>query len=186
MSEVKDLIRSDLYRYYAGKNVNIIKRSQLFGYKYTKILRYAHHYKTRNKLLYLLYAYRLNKLQVKYGFQISPSTEIGKGLYIGHFGTVVVNPKATLGNNVNLSPNVVIGQQNRGEKKGAPKIGNNVWIGSGAIIVGEIKIGDDVLIAPNSYVNFDVPSHSIVIGNPATIHHRENATDGYVENKVIY
>ena len=48
-----------------------------------------------------------------------------------------------------------------------------------------IEIGDDVLIAPNnSYVNVNVPSHSIVIGNPATIHHRDNATEGYVNFRV--
>lgn len=184
MSEVKELIKQDLYRYYAGRKVDFIKRNRLFGYKYTKVFRYANYYEKRNKLMYLLYGFRLNQLQHKYGFQISPSTKIGKGLYIGHFGSVIVNRNAVLGDNVNLSPNVVIGQQNRGEKKGAPIIGNSVWIGSGAIVVGKITIGDDVLIAPNAYVNFDVPSHSIVIGNPAVIHHRENATEGYIENKV--
>ena len=52
--------------------------------------------------------------------------------------------------------------------------------GIGSVIVGNITIGDDVLIAPNSYINFDVPSHSIVIGNPAVIHHRDEATADYV------
>ncbi len=184
MSEINRLIDSDLYRYYAGKKVNFIKKNRIFGYKYTKVLRYANYYKKRNKLLYAFYGFRLSRLQYKYGFQISPSTKLGKGLYIGHFGSVIVNANAVIGDNVNLSPNVVIGQQNRGEKKGAPTIGNSVWIGSGTVVVGKINIGDDVLIAPNSYVNFDVPSHSIVIGNPAVIHPRENATEGYVENKV--
>jgi serine O-acetyltransferase len=49
--------------------------------------------------------------------------------------------------------------------------------------VGKIVIGDNVLIAPNSYVNFDVPSHSIVIGNPAKIISRNNPTEGYI-NKI--
>ena len=53
-----------------------------------------------------------------------------------------------------------------------------------SIVVGNIKIGNDVLIAPLSFVNFDVPDHSIVIGNPAKIIHRENATLGYVGNRV--
>ena len=184
MSEIKDIIKSDLYRYYGGAKINFIKRSQLFGYKYTRILRYTNYFQKKNRLLYLFYGYRLNRLQLKYGFQISSSATIGKGLYIGHFGTVVVNPNAVLGDNVNLSPNVVIGQQNRGKKQGAPIIGGNVWIGSGAVVVGKIQIGDDVLIAPNSYVNFDVPSHSIVIGNPATVHPRENAVEGYVQNRI--
>ena len=181
--QIKDLIRSDLFRYYGGKKIGIREKSQLFGYKYTKILRKTHYWKSKNILIYLLYAYRLNRLQLKYGYQISTSAKIGKGLYIGHFGTVVVNPEAVLGDNVNLSPNVVIGKQNRGDKKGAPCIGSCVWIGSGAKIVGKITIGDDVLIAPNAYVNFDVPSHSIVIGNPGKIIFRENATEGYIVHK---
>ena len=48
------------------------------------------------------------------------------------------------------------------------------------MIVGGITIGDDVLIAPNAFVNFDVPSHSVVVGNPAVVHPRENATEGYI------
>ena len=57
-------------------------------------------------------------------------------------------------------------------------------IGANAVIVGNITIGSDVLIAPPAYVNFDVPDHSIVIGNPARIIHRENATEDYVCNRV--
>ena len=55
-----------------------------------------------------------------------------------------------------------------------------MWIGAGAVVVGKIMIGDDVLIAPNSFVNCDVPSHSIVLGNPCKIVYRENATEGYI------
>lgn len=50
--------------------------------------------------------------------------------------------------------------------------------------MGGITIGEDVLISPNSFVNFDIPNHSIVIGNPGRIHFRENATEGYINNKV--
>lgn len=71
-----------------------------------------------------------------------------------------------------------------GGRRGAPVIGNEVWIGINAVIVGKVTIGDDVLIAPNSYVNCDVPSHSIVFGNPCIIKHRENATEGYINRKV--
>ena len=71
-----------------------------------------------------------------------------------------------------------------GGRQGTPVIGNEVWIGINAAIVGKITIGDDVLIAPNSYVNCDVPSHSIVFGNPCIIKHREHATEGYINRKV--
>lgn len=71
-----------------------------------------------------------------------------------------------------------------GGRRRAPVIGNEVWIGINAAIVGKVTIGDDVLIAPNSYVNCDVPSHSIVFGNPCIIKHRENATEGYINRRV--
>lgn len=69
-------------------------------------------------------------------------------------------------------------------RQGTPVIGNEVWIGINAAIVGNVTIGDDVLIAPNSYVNCDVPSHSIVFGNPCITKHRENATEGYINRRV--
>lgn len=78
----------------------------------------------------------------------------------------------------------LLDKQIGGGREGAPVIGNEVWIGINAAIVGKVTIGDDVLIAPNSYVNCDVPSHSIVFGNPCIIRHRENATEGYINRKV--
>lgn len=59
-----------------------------------------------------------------------------------------------------------------------------MWIGANAVVVGRIQIGSDVLIAPGAYVNFDVPSHSIVVGNPAKIVAKENATEKYIKNTV--
>lgn len=67
---------------------------------------------------------------------------------------------------------------------GAPTLGDDVWVGSNSMVVGNIHIGNDVLIAPNAYVNFDVPEHSIVIGNPAKIIKKENATDSYITMRI--
>ena len=107
---------------------------------------------------------------------------IGAGLYLGHAYCITINEKAVLGENCNIHKGVTIGQENRGARKGVPTIGNKVWIGINATIVGKITIGDDVLIAPNSYVNRDIPSHSIVFGNPCIIKYRENATENYINN----
>lgn len=76
----------------------------------------------------------------------------------------------------------MIGRENRGKRKGAPILGNKVWVGINSAIVGNVTIGDDVQIAPCSYVNCDAPSHSIVFGNPYIIKHRDNATEGYNNN----
>lgn len=112
------------------------------------------------------------------------ATQIGKGLFIGHPYCITINPRAILGDNCNIHKGLTIGQENRGRKKGAPKIGNSVWIGVNVTIVGNITIGDDVLIAPNSFVNCDIPSHSVVFGNPCIIKPKPDATLDYVNNKV--
>lgn len=126
----------------------------------------------------------LQHYRLKYGLEISYKSSIGKGLYLGHAFNITINPNAVIGSNCNIHKGVVIGQTNRGERKGAPKIGNRVWIGINAAIVGGITIGDDVLIAPNSFVNQDIPSHSVVFGNPCIIKHRDNATENYI-NRVV-
>ncbi len=119
----------------------------------------------------------------KFGLEISTKATIGKGLYLGHPYNITVAEGVQMGQNVNLHKGCTIGRTNRGIA-GVPKIGDGVFVGINATVVGNIEIGDDVLIAPNSYVNVNVPSHSIVIGNPATIHHRDNATEGYVNFRV--
>ena len=102
---------------------------------------------------------------------------------MGHPYNITVGEGVVLGNNVNLHKGCTIGRTNRGNI-GSPCIGNNVFVGINATVVGNILIGDDVLIASNSYVNINVPEHSVVIGNPAVVHHKENATEGYVNFRV--
>ena len=94
-----------------------------------------------------------------------------------------MNPDARIGRNCNLHRGVVIGQENRGSRRGTPSIGDDVWVGVNAVVVGAIKVGDDVLIAPNSYVNRDIPSHSVVLGNPCKVIAREKATEQYINSK---
>ena len=118
------------------------------------------------------------------GLEIGLENEMGGGLYLGHVYNITINPGVKIGSNCNLHKGIVIGQENRGVRKGVPTIGNSVWIGINAAIVGKIIIGDDVLIAPNSYVNRDIPSHSIVFGNPCVVKPCAQATEFYVHNKV--
>lgn len=131
------------------------------------------------KIIYkLLFVYYRNKNCV----DISADINIDGGLYIGYPYCIVINAKAIIGKNCNIHKNVKIGQENREKRKGIPIIGNNIWIGVNATIVDKIVIGDDVLIAPNSYVNFDIPSYSVVMGNPGIIIPKEDATSYYINN----
>ncbi|MCW3464663.1 serine O-acetyltransferase [Chitinophaga nivalis] len=163
-----DFIKSDLHRYHGRTDRGSLLRSfwLIEGFRYMFFLRLC---AGANRFSRVFYRVLLRHYSYKYGFQIPFTTRIGKGFYIGHFGNIVINGNARIGDNVNISPGVVIGQVSRGRTQGVPTIGNRVWIGSNAIIVGNINIGDDVLIAPGAYVTTDVPAGSLVKGNPAVI-----------------
>lgn len=173
--------KKDYYRM-TGKKWNFIEGhfQLIFGHR----LRFMKHFrkiqKRSKKLSYFYHRICMFHLSRKYGIEIHPSTRIGSGFALFHPYNITVNPEAIIGNNVNISKGATIGMECRGIRRGSPIIGNKVFIGINATIVGKISIGDDVLIAPNSYVNCDVPSHSIVIGNPCKIISKENATHSYV------
>ena len=90
-----------------------------------------------------------------------------------------MSPYALLGRNVNLNKGATTGIA-RGKKQGAPILGDNVFVGIDCTVIGGISISDDVLIAPNTLVNIDISSHSIVIGNPCKVIARENTTAKYI------
>ena len=139
--------------------------------------------KTKFKPLKFYYEYKLFRLCRKYGIEIKTNTQIGEGFCMIHPYNITVSPFAVLGKNVNMYKGSTIGV-NTGNPQGAPTIGNCVQIGINATVIGGITIGDDVLIAPNTFVNCDVPSHSVVVGNPCKIHPKENATQQFICNKV--
>ena len=150
---------------------------QILIWRFIKTLRRVELYKNITPsflylILYLVNLHRLRALSRKTGIQINPNS-VGKGLTIWHWGAIVINGKARLGDNCTLNPNIVIGHKRKGE--GAPQIGNNVFIGSGARVIGDIVIGDDVYIAPNSMVIRDIPNHSMVAGIPAKVIKRRDS-----------
>ena len=183
MSFISRVIEADLYRY-TGKKKTFISFLRTFflvpGFRYFYFLRKASRYSS-NDFRRLYYWVILRRMGKKFGFQISDKTKIGSGLYIGHFGTIVITHNAVIGKNCNINVGVVIGQTSRGLLKGPPEIGDCVWVGSNSVIVGKIKVGNNVLIAPGAFVNFDVPENSIVIGNPGRIIQRDDATRDYIK-----
>lgn len=179
-SKYREQIEYDkkLYCHWAQKEEMTRGELKSIEWKYLKCLR-----KTQanfNTLWHHLYIRRLARLTNKTGIWIPSEIKCGKGIIIAHWGRIIINPRTKIGDDFSVSSGVVIGRDIRGKRKGTPEIGNRVVIKTNATIVGAVKIGNDVLIAPNAYVNFDVPDHSIVIGNPGKIIHRENATEGYI------
>ena len=135
---------------------------------------------TKLKPLKLCYLVLLRHYRAKNLCDFPAGLSCGGGLFINHPYGIVINPDVVIGSHVTLSRGVTIGQENRGPRKGSPIIGDKVCICPNAVIVGKIKIGNDVVIAPNAFVNCDIPDHSVVLGNPCVIKRRENATEGYI------
>ena len=104
---------------------------------------------------------RFNKISLKLGFSIHPNV-FGPGLYIPHYGTIVINGNAKVGANCVLHTSTCIGGSE-------PKtIGDNVYISTGAIILGEVAIADNITIGANSMVNQSfLESNWLVGGSPA-------------------
>ena len=138
---------------------------------------------TNNKLLKLFYEFKLYRLCRKYGIEIKTQTKIGPGFVMAHPYNITVSPFAEIGSNVNMMKGSTLGLSS-GKKPGAPKLGDCVFVGINSTVLGGVTIGDDVMIAPNTFVNQDVPSHSIVIGNPCKIIPKENATAKYIIYRV--
>jgi len=99
---------------------------------------------------------------------IDPSATIGEGLFIAHIGGVHINPEAVIGKNCDIAHRVTIGTSAMG-RKGAPTIGDRVYIGTGATLIGKIKVGSGAKIAANTLVMTNVPEGATVMGVPGRI-----------------
>lgn len=179
-----NLIKSDLYRYTANTGFKTFIKYYFRhrGFKITFYYRICHYLHLKNsRILLLFFKILLYNYQNVFNMDIFPKTQIGSGLHISHGFGIVIHSSAILKNNVNISHGVTIGIVNRGSKKGVPTIGNNVFIGPNACILGNINIGDNVAIGANSVVMIDVPDNSVVAGIPGKIV-SQNGSEGYIEN----
>lgn len=103
------------------------------------------------------------------GIEIHPGATIGQGLFIDHGMGVVIGETAEVGDNVTIYQGVTLGGTGKEKGKRHPTIGNNVFIGAGAKVLGSIKVGDNVKIGAGSVVTKPVPNDSTVVGVPGKV-----------------
>ena len=178
------LIRSDLYRYSGNTGIRSFFYHLLFspGFKYSFWMRKCAYLKAHPFFRHFAFPVAwlvLHHLEIKYGISISYRTSIGSGLYIGHFGGIVINSNSVIGKNCNLSQGVTLGKSNRGERQGYPVVGDNVYIGPGAKIIGNIRVGDQVAVGANCVATKAIPDKAVVAGVPGRIISM-NGSDGYI------
>ena len=120
------------------------------------------------KLYSYLLRYRLKRKRIKYGFSI-PINVFGPGLSIAHIGTIVINDKVKIGSNCRIHVCTNIGADYR-DMNGVPLIGDDVYIGPGAKIFGNIVIGNKIIIGANAVVNKSFEENgSVIAGVPAKL-----------------
>lgn len=111
------------------------------------------------------------------GLEIHPGAKIGKGFFVDHGAGLVIGETTEIGGNCVLFHNVTLGGTGKHKGKRHPTLGNNVLVGTGAILLGPIKVGDNVKIGANSFVFMrDIPSDCTVVGTPARIVKRDGVS----------
>lgn len=104
------------------------------------------------------------------GIEIHPGASIGKGFFIDHGMGVVIGETTRIGDNCVLFHNVTLGGTGKHKGKRHPTIGNNVMIGTGAILLGPVKVGSNVKIGANTFILMrNVPDNTTVAGTPGRI-----------------
>lgn len=126
--------------------------------------RVAHYFYKKNLFLIARIISQINRFIT--GIEIHPGAKIGKGFFIDHGMGIVIGETAELGDNVTLYQGVTLGGTGKEKGKRHPTLGNNIVVGTGAKVLGPVKIGDHVKIGAGAVVLKDVPPGSTVVGIP--------------------
>lgn len=130
-----------------------------------------------HKFAHLLYIFRIpflprflsEMMRFFTGIEIHPGAKIGRGLFIDHGNGVVIGETAIIADNVLLYQGVTLGGTGKEKGKRHPTIGNNVVIGAGAKVLGNITAGDNSYIGANAVVVKDIPPNSTIVGVPGRV-----------------
>lgn len=179
---LSDFKRCGIHKISVGTLFTVFFTNPNPGLKYMTIFRLVQHNRRKNRLLFYFYFLWLRRLKVKYGFDISYRTQIGKGFYIGHSGNIVIHGDTVIGENCNISQGITIGVSNYGKKMGVPTIGNNVFIGPNAGVFGKITIGNNVTIGANTVVTDDIPDNKTVTPSAAVTIDKD-LSEYYIQNR---
>jgi serine O-acetyltransferase len=167
-------VKSDLFRYLGETGLKGFLRCFVLnpGFKYTVIMRTVRYLKDNGntfKVAYFLFRMILRHFEFKYGISIPYNADIGPGLYIGHFGGIVVSYEARIGRNCNINHCVTVGATYGGKCPGVPTILDNVFLGPGCKIIGGITVGNDVAVGANCVVTGSVSDGAVVVGIPGKV-----------------
>ena len=169
-AECLSIVRCDL-----TSRAQVLNLSNLFKdpisrfHLYLRLTEYLATKKRSNVFLSPLYYFtkwRFQSLSARLGFSI-PENTLGKGVYLPHYGTIVVNSKAYVGDYSVLNVDVVLGRH-PSSKDAVPVLGRGVFVGPGVKVFGDANIGSHSVIGANSVVSSTIPAQQLWAGSPAS------------------
>lgn len=116
-------------------------------------------------------------VEITTGISISPDCRIGPGLYIGHFGQIILHSDVVMGRDCNISQGVTIGLAEKDGTWGVPTLGDRVYIAPGAKVIGPIHLADGTVVGANAVVVKDTAENDVVGGVPARLLSRKGRRD---------
>jgi serine O-acetyltransferase len=185
---LKKYIAADAYRIIEKTSLSAVLSTAASRRTFRPVLtlRLCQWARNRPRLLQMMARLLHRFSQAMAGMDLPSTIDAGPGLLLVHGWGLVVNWKAKIGSNVTLFNGIVIGQKDTISETGRhtqyPVIGNDVWIGPHAIVLG-VTVGDGAIIGPGSVVTKDVPARCVVAGNPASILRRDALPD--VPNRAV-
>jgi serine O-acetyltransferase len=177
------LIRSDYRRYRATEEsvLTTLFLTQGFWascvYRFSRGVLHGMRPGILRKTVKVFTAFMQKVIEIVTGICIPRECNIAEGLYIGHFGSIILPRYGRIGRNCNIGQNVTIGIVVKGAKRWTPTIGNRVFIGAHSVVVGNVTIGDDAMVCAGSVVVRSVPARAVVMGNPAKVISYEGSFD---------
>ena len=170
----KQIIAEDLYRYGCCISGRSLIKNYIFipGFKYNFWMRLTDSLRKSSSFyrpFFYFCRFMLHRCSLRYGIGIAYNTRIGPGLYIGHYGGIIVHGDTVIGRDCNINHGVTIGMKYGGKNPGVPVIGDRVYLGPGCKVIGGIRLGNDVAIGANAVVVESVPDLGVVVGVPARI-----------------
>lgn len=173
--QLNDWLNYELCKYPRGKHwyerIFLVSEYQVLA-KLHVLLRKAEYYHNSSKRIPAMVALiRLRRFQNKYCMRI-PLNTCGRGLHFYHQGTILINSDVVIGENVSFHFNTAVVNKRTGD--GAPVIGNNVMLGIGSVVVGNVSVANDVIVGANAVVTHSVTEENVsVAGVPARIVSRQ-------------
>lgn len=174
--ETKEYIKHDFYRNieFCGKGVVLkafFSRYSMLGVLlYYRLCHYFCLKEKKNPIRFLVHCFcylRFRNLKRQCGIELNQRTVIGYGLRLPHMGGIVIHPGAVVGNNCEIMQGVTIGNNIMKDRDKVAEIGDEVLICAGAKIIGNVHIGNTVVVGANAVVTKDIPDNMIVAGMPA-------------------